>query len=161
MSPKLPRLARPGIWICSVVTICALAPAGGSAQESPGVPTCFGEPATIAYPDTHLVRGTAEADVIVTDSRPQLIDVGAGDDRVCAGGGADVIGGGLGNDKIRGEAGRDNIAGGPGDDRLKGLGGTDLLNGNRGEDDRCFGGGSFDLASSNGCERIRSAVTRL
>lgn len=160
MSTTLGRLAHPGIWICAALAVGAALPLSGAAQE-PGVPTCFGAPATIAYPETAFVRGSAEADVIVTDSAKQLIDGGAGNDRICAGGGADVVGGGTGDDKIQGQAGKDNIGGGPGNDRLKGQGGTDLLNGHRGNDDRCFGGGSFDLASPKGCERVRSAVTRV
>jgi Ca2+-binding RTX toxin-like protein len=162
MRPKTPHFGPPGIWILAVVAICAFMQFGGGAAEGQGSgPTCFGKEATLAYPDTEFVRGTEQADVIVTDARPQLVDGEGGDDLICAGGGRDVMTGGPGNDKVNGQGGSDNIGGGPGSDRLNGGAGRDLLNGQRGGKDRCMGGGGFDLASPKNCERVRSAATRL
>jgi Ca2+-binding RTX toxin-like protein len=161
MTPKLPRLAPPGIWVLAILALGVFAPLGGGAAEGgQNAPTCFGQDATIAYPDTQQVLGTPDDDVIVTSGRRQLINGREGDDLICAGGRDDVVTGADGNDKIKGQGGNDNLRGGPGDDILKGGGGKDILNGRAGND-KCFGGKGFDLASPTKCERIRNAVTRL
>jgi RTX calcium-binding nonapeptide repeat (4 copies) len=161
MTSTPPRLAPAGILIAAALVICASMLLGQGAAEGQGGPTCFGEEATLAYPDTEFVYGGPGPDVIVTDGRVQIIDGEGGADRICAGGGSDVIAGGVGRDKVDGQSGIDNIVGGPGSDRLHGGVGRDLLNGNKGGKDRCIGGRGFDLASPKNCEFVRSAATRL
>jgi Ca2+-binding RTX toxin-like protein len=150
------------LWIPTALAICAFLLLGHSAAEGQGGgPTCFGQQATLAYPDTEFVYGTVGADVIVTDANVQIIDGEGGADRICAGGGQDVIAGGPGRDKVDGQGGSDNIAGGPGSDQVYGGIGRDLLNGNKGRKDRCIGGAGFDLASPKACEHVKGAATRL
>jgi RTX calcium-binding nonapeptide repeat (4 copies) len=162
MRPAPPRRAHAGIWAAALIAACACIPLGGGAAEGQTAgPFCFGQEATLAYPDVQQVQGTPEADVIVTDGRTQLIDGKEGDDRICSGGGVDVVGGGPGNDMVNAQGGADNAAGGPGVDRLNGGRGRDLLNGQAGDGDRCLGGSGLDLASSKKCEHIRSAAIRL
>lgn len=86
---------------------------------------------------------------------------GAGDDRIVALGGADVVKGrgaddtllgGAGRDKLKGNAGDDRLKGGAGRDRLDGGGGDDVLKGGahrdrlngQAGDDRLTGGGGPD-----------------
>jgi RTX calcium-binding nonapeptide repeat (4 copies) len=158
----LRRLTPAAILALAALASCALIPLGQRAAEGQTVGvTCFGQEATLAYPDVQQVQGTAGNDVIVTDGRSQLIDGLAGDDRICAGAGIDIVGGGTGNDLINAQGGKDNIGAGPGDDRAYGGSGRDLLNGQAGGNDRCLGGGGFDLASPKKCEHVRSAATRL
>jgi Ca2+-binding RTX toxin-like protein len=158
----LRRLVPTGFLTLAGLASCVVILLGQGAADGQTVGvSCFGQEATLAYPDVQQVQGTAGADVIVTDGRSQLIDGGAGDDRICAGAGIDIVGGGTGNDLINAQGGKDNIGAGPGEDRLNGGRGRDLLNGQAGDNDRCLGGAGFDLASPKKCEHVRSAATRL
>jgi RTX calcium-binding nonapeptide repeat (4 copies) len=149
------RLIPVLVATCGVIALGT----GPAAGQSDG-PTCFGQPATIVYPDTQFIVGTSRDDVIVADSRPQLIDGREGNDLICGGGGKDVIGGGPGDDSIAGEGGRDNLGGNAGNDRLFGGRGRDLLKGMGGRD-RCAGGPQADFADPKTCEVVRSAITKL
>lgn len=72
-----------------------------------------------------FIRGSSGADVI---------DAGAGNDRVWAGAGDDVVLGGAGNDILYGEKGSDYLFGGEGNDILYGGDDNDYLFGGSGND---------------------------
>jgi Ca2+-binding RTX toxin-like protein len=110
-------------------------------------------------------NATAAGDVLVGDSRKNILSgldgndtlTGAGGDDVLLGGaGADIISGGDGEDNIdagdgndvnvHGDAGRDLIAGGEGDDTLFGDAGDDQLDGGAGND-TLWGGTEADRLS--------------
>jgi Ca2+-binding RTX toxin-like protein len=78
-----------------------------------------------------IVANLAEGDdALRVDSRLRLrlmVDAGAGNDRITAGGGPSVIVGGDGNDLLYGKSGRDILIGGGGRDQLWGYGASDLL----------------------------------
>jgi Ca2+-binding RTX toxin-like protein len=85
--------------------------------------------------------------------KPVLIDGGAGNDHLMAGGGPttllggdgnDVIFGGSSNDILDGGIGNDHLFGGPGNDQLTGGDGNDKLYGGFG-DDTILGGAGNDL----------------
>ena len=67
--------------------------------------------------------GTVSANV----SQPALLDGGAGDDALNAGGAGAVLLGGVGNDQLVGGGGNDVLIGGDGVDRLVGNKGVDIL----------------------------------
>ncbi|WP_421877886.1 cadherin domain-containing protein [Pacificispira sp.] len=81
--------------------------------------------------------GTGEADVLVGNSRSNLMDAGGGDDTVFGGDGADTL---------LGQAGNDTLDGGDGDDTLIGAAGDDVLIGGAGTDTVRFSG-DFDSYS--------------
>ena len=62
---------------------------------------------------------------------PAILNGGAGDDTLVAGGGSTILLGGAGNDLLMGGANRDILIGGDGADTLRGNGGDDLLIGGR------------------------------
>jgi hypothetical protein len=104
---------------------------------------CAGLPAT--HLGTNLrdvIKGTPEADVIITLGGKDSIVGKGGNDRVCAG---------RGKDKVKGNSGKDRLRGQRGNDRLNGGGGNDRLSGGPGRNDRCIGGAGRDRAT--GCER--------
>lgn len=90
--------------------------------------------------------GTGSNDTIqgTDDSAGDVIDAGAGNDRVRGMDSDDAIIGGTGNDRIFGEDGNDIILGGDGDDRLFGNDGDDQLYG-QDDNDRLIGGDGNDL----------------
>ena len=63
-----------------------------------------------------------------------IIDGGAGNDRLDGGGGDDVLNGGTGNDMLRGGAQDDTLNGDDGNDMLFGNAGNDVLEGGNGND---------------------------
>lgn len=88
-----------------------------------------------------------------------VLDGGAGDDQINAGGdavtidggpGLDVLGGTGGNDTIRGGDDKDEISGNPGNDRLFGDGGDDNIQGGGGDDEVTGGAGSDTLSGDAG-----------
>ncbi len=85
-----------------------------------------------------------------TSTFGEILDGGAGDDRIFGGGGNDFLLGGEGNDTVRGGRGYDNIEGGVGDDYLFGGTGDDTMHGGDG-DDRIYGrfSGDVDLGTEN------------
>ncbi len=87
--------------------------------------------------------GTGGADVLVGNSRSNLMDAGGGDDTVFGGGGADTL---------LGQAGNDTLDGGDGDDTLIGAAGDDVLIGGAGTDTVRFSGGidSYSFVSDSG-----------
>ena len=72
------------------------------------------------------------------------IDLGAGNDRVSSGRGADVISGGAGNDVIYGNNGNDNIDGGDGNDYIRGGNGHDIIRGGDGRN-QSYGDNGHDI----------------
>ena len=81
--------------------------------------------------------GTGVADVLVGNSRSNVMDAGGGDDTVFGGDGADTL---------LGQAGNDTLDGGDGDDTLIGAAGDDVLIGGAGTDTVRFSG-DFDSYS--------------
>ena len=87
---------------------------------------------TFAYAGlTRIVVDLADGnDTLVVDRRirvPLVVDAGAGNDLITAGGGPAVLLGGDGNDILSGGAGRDVLIGGAGRDWLSGGANSDLL----------------------------------
>lgn len=77
-----------------------------------------------------VVFGLAGDDKIKIEdsvSVPALLDGGAGNDKLNAGGGNSVLLGGSGNDKLKGGKGRDLLITGTGADELQGKDGDDIL----------------------------------
>lgn len=82
-----------------------------------------------------------------------IIDLGAGNDRINAKSGNDIVFGGDGEDNLRGQQGNDALFGGADDDVLDGGAGNDFLSGDGGNDvlkggkgqDRIEGGDGADL----------------
>lgn len=86
----------------------------------------------------------AVGDVLVGDSRANILSGLDGDDTLIGGGGNDVLLGGAGNDTISGGDGEDNIDAGDGDDtNVSGGNGRDLIVGGGG-DDVLYGDGGDD-----------------
>jgi hypothetical protein len=79
----------------------------------------------VAAPGDDLVFGSEFADII---------DAGAGNDRIFGGGGNDDIDGGVGDDWLIGEAGNDVILGSGDNDSIDGGDGADTLRGGSGND---------------------------
>lgn len=112
------------------------------------------------------VLGTSEADYVQGTAGPDVIDTGAGNDRVWSYGGADEVRGGPGRDLLdlgRGDdfghagAGHDTVLGGPGDDVIGYGRGSNTLRGGRGADaivsagtDTVYGGPGPDDLSLEG-----------
>ncbi|WP_299051068.1 calcium-binding protein [uncultured Nocardioides sp.] len=124
----------------------------GSASAR-GVPTCFGQRATIvATARGGALRGTPGDDVIVGRGGKDRIDGLGGTDRICGGGGKDrltltepgMVDGGPGDDRILGSDGADRLAGGRDDDHISADGGDDVqVDGGPG-DDLIDGGAGID-----------------
>ena len=78
-----------------------------------------------------IIYGQGGDDVIQVSSgvaaKRMILDGGAGNDKITAGKGDDVLIGGDGNDVLRGGAGRDLLIGGVGADKEFGQGGDDIL----------------------------------
>ena len=109
------------------------------------------------------IRNGAEVTVWSGSNSPQgteadVVDAGAGNDRVVASGGGDRVQGGLGDDQLDGMGGNDVLEGGAGKDTLSGDGiaksgymnslagaqhGADFIDGGAG-DDKLYGQGSND-----------------
>jgi streptogramin lyase len=90
-------------------------------------PPCAGKlPTVVGTPGNDVLRGSAFADVILTQGGKDTVNALAGDDTVCGGAGKDVLRGGPGKDKLLGQAGKDKLIGGKGKDKLKGGPGADV-----------------------------------
>ena len=86
-----------------------------------------GETRQETVPDIEHLLGSAYADTLAGDSRPNRLEGGPGDDRLFGGpgGGDDVLVGGPGADALFGGIGDDVLEGGPDADRLNGGPGAD------------------------------------
>ena len=126
------------------------------------------------------IKGTSRSETLRGTPFADVIDCGAGNDRVSGGGGNDVINcgagrdrvdggagndridGASGNDKLSGGSGYDRVCGGPGNDRLSGASGNDRLLGGAGNDilkgnagkDRLYGNGGADVLFRGGTDRL-------
>jgi Ca2+-binding RTX toxin-like protein len=90
-------------------------------------PPCGGEiPTVVGTPGRDVLRGSAFADVFLTQGGKDTVKALAGNDIVCGGAGKDVLKGGPGKDKLLGQAGKDKLIGGKGKDKLKGGAGEDV-----------------------------------
>ena len=96
------------------------------------------QPAITTDDDDRPIRGTVLADVL---------DAGAGDDKLQGDAGGDTLAGGSGADTILGQAGDDVLRGGAGDDKVQGGFGNDVLRGGPGNN-FLFGNGSGKAVSS-------------
>jgi Ca2+-binding RTX toxin-like protein len=72
--------------------------------------------------------------VVDVGSGNNVVNGGAGDDRMTTGNGNDTIDGGTGNDTLSGGNGNDTLVGGTGNDDLSGGNGNDTLSGGTGHD---------------------------
>jgi Ca2+-binding RTX toxin-like protein len=133
------------------------------------------------------VTGSANADIILSDSGNDSLTGGGGDDRLESGAGKDTLNGGTGADTIEGGAGDDRLFGGSGDDRLEGgddndyletgtgdniaqggngndtiIGGygNDTLEGGEGDDHFTSGGGHDSIAGGNGYDTLHLTGNR-
>ncbi|MDE0286324.1 MAG: hypothetical protein OXN26_17485 [Gammaproteobacteria bacterium] len=98
-------------------------------------------------PDIENIRGSAHADVLAGNFRNNVIEGGAGDDRLYGGpnpADASMTNGPENSDSLFGDAGDDVIYGGPGDDYLEGGEDDDTLFGGTGSD-ALFGGRGSDM----------------
>jgi Ca2+-binding RTX toxin-like protein len=122
---------------------------------------------TVAGTDAgEVLNGTRGDDVICAMGGDDRIRGGGGNDVIYGADGNDVIYGGRGRDRLYGNAGRDRLRGRSGRDRLVGGSDRDRLYGGRGRDsisgrdgrggDRLFGGGSWDRASADVGDHLRS-----
>jgi Ca2+-binding RTX toxin-like protein len=90
-------------------------------------PLCGGKmPTVVGTPSRDVLRGSAFADVILTQGGKDTVTALAGNDIVCGGPGKDVLKGGPGKDRLLGQAGKDKLIGGKGKDKLKGGAGEDV-----------------------------------
>jgi hypothetical protein len=132
---------------------------------SPGGP--HGIKCTVTGSDAgELLKGTRRSDVICALGGNDRVRGGGGNDIVYGGDGNDVIYGGkgrdrlygnAGRDRLRAQSGRDRLVGGSGRDRLYGGAGRDSLSGRDGKrGDRLIGGSSWDRASADRGDRLRS-----
>jgi hypothetical protein len=91
----------------------------------------------------YLLGGNDVFDNTETQTAPDYVDGGAGNDTMWTGDGVDTLIGGTGNDALFGERGADQLDGGSGADTLDGGDGNDLLDGGAGVD-RLSGGNGDD-----------------
>jgi len=115
----------------------------------------------------YLLGGNDVYDNTETQTVPDYVDGGAGNDTMWGGDGADTLIGGTGNDALNGERGADQLDGGSGADTLSGGDGDDLLDGGSGVD-RLSGGNGNDtlvwrdadalLAGDAGTDTLRIAT---
>ena len=124
-----------------------LAQGGSSSVDTAATDHLYGrvEP-TSGDLGTPTITGTAGGDTLNggNAANGDVIDSGAGADRVRGLGSDDAINGGDGNDRLFGEGGNDIILGGAGADRLFGGDGDDLLHG-QDDNDRLIGGDGNDV----------------
>jgi len=141
--------------ISVAVLALALVPVLAAVPSHAVASTCHGQVATI--------QGTAGDDVIVGTPLPDVVSLGAGNDRfsdlgsndlVCGGGGHDILSGDAGNDLLDGGSGKDKIAGGPGDDRILGGDGNDEMTPGDGNDKVRAGKGDDYVAEGGGNDKI-------
>ena len=122
-----------------------------------------GNTRTLEVTDIEHLLGSAHNDTLAGDGRANVLDGGAGDDRLYGGpdGGDDTLMGGEGNDKLYGGKGNDTLNGGPGRDTLNGGPGDDTLAGGPGHDTfviRPGGGEDTVLDFGAGDDRIDLAA---
>jgi Ca2+-binding RTX toxin-like protein len=137
-----------------------------------GVPTCFGQSATIVGTSGNdTLEGTEGPDVIFGGGGHDRIDGLGGDDLICGRRGGDVLFGGDGNDKLYGGRGSDYQDAGAGDDLILGLrvpqisspygenliggSGNDRLIGTEANDDISPGEGDDLVRGRGGNDRLR------
>ena len=95
---------------------------------------------TDVYPaagfDRIVVSTGASADLVISTTvvKPMVVSLGAGNDTVASGNGADVIDAGDGDDAVNTNGGKDRVDGGTGDDVIKGGSARDMLYGRDGND---------------------------
>jgi Ca2+-binding RTX toxin-like protein len=94
---------------------------------------------TAAAVDNWTILGLAGNDTLTGNSLADIIEGGAGDDRLFGLGGNDVLNGGDGNDFLDGGSGDDYLSGEIGNDTLFGSLGSDFFNGGAGTDVANYG----------------------
>jgi Ca2+-binding RTX toxin-like protein len=138
-----------------VTGVLALAAVLVAAPSQAAVASCKGLPATIV--------GTVADDELVGTPLPDVVQLGAGNDRfsdlgsgdvICGGPGNDTIAGGDGSDYIQGDGGNDKISGETGDDRILGGAGDDEIFAGEGNDTVRAGKGDDYVAEAAGNDRI-------
>jgi Ca2+-binding RTX toxin-like protein len=171
-----------------VQTIVPTAPAGSTAPGQPlvisGAPATTGSPVTALVIDARdlpsgtvlnlqnvgfaavigavRVTGGEGSQNVWGDSADQYIVLGADDDTLHGGGGADYVGSRTGNDMLFGDDGADTVTGGEDADVVYGNQQDDAVYGNQGTDtlfggqdrDQLFGGQDGDIAYGNTGEDV-------
>ena len=94
--------------------------------------------------------GTANADLIIGNDLPNIIDGGDGNDVIFGGGGDDFLLGGNGDDVIFGGDGNDLIDVGSGNNFAAGGAGSDFIYGGDGNDTLLGGSGSDEIYGGDG-----------
>lgn len=107
-----------------------------------------------AYLNAVETAGTDAADRIVGGLKVDIVDGGAGNDKIKGLGGFDILTGGDGKDRLLGGTGSDLLYGGRGNDRLFGGEGSDELYGHGGRDRLDGGDGFNDLYGGGGRDRL-------
>ncbi len=97
-----------------------------------------------------FVVGTDAGETIQGSGRKDVIDGGAGHDRIYANSGDDIVDGGDGHDALFGHAGDDILRGGAGNDHFIGGYGNDVIYGGSGNDDLNGFVGSDQLYGGSG-----------
>jgi len=105
-----------------------------------------------------VLGGLGDDTVIGTDTTAELLDGGAGNDRLFGGGGNDSLSGGSGNDLLDGGTGNDLLDGGLGNDSLTGGDGNDALFGGAGNDTLDGGIGDDTLNGGLGADFLYGGV---
>ncbi len=105
-------------------------------------------------PAGDIIDGGAGADRILGFDGDDAIYGGDGDDEMFGQAGNDILVGGLGNDRLSGNAGDDLLFGGDGNDILLGEDGNDVLSGGDGDDNLTGGNGDDILYGDAGNDRL-------
>jgi len=124
---------------------------GTSQTLSAGVRASFGgdgDDVLVGTDMGELMNGGAGDDRIASGAGADQVNGGTGDDFVIAGPGADIVAAGSGNDTVAAGYGDDRIWGMDGDDALLGEAGDDFIAGQIG-DDRLMGGAGIDVLFGN------------
>ena len=116
---------------------------GGTSEDSSTVSGALEDEAStggtsddaLASDDDQTTADNDAEDLVLKGGKgDDILEGGAGDDRLRGGKGDDTLEGGAGDDRLRGGKGDDTLEGGAGDDILKGGKGDDTLEGGAGDD---------------------------
>ena len=109
--------------------------------------------------NSETLTGTAGNDRIHARGGDDLVNAGDGHDRVFGGRGVDTLNGEGGNDRMRGGPDNDTVNGGEGNDVLRGRWGNDVVNGDNG-DDRIWVGRGQDVQNGGAGDDRMHALAR-
>jgi len=122
-----------------------------------GAYQCFGfYPDIFVFPTQVTIKGSAASEVIIGNSKNNIINGGKGDDIICGLDGNDNIKGGDGYDSIDGGYGKNVINGNNGDDYLIAGPDNNVINGGNGNDIIVTGPGADRINGNNGNDEIHA-----